>query len=122
MMKNMFVIMCAMSVVAAAAKLTAAETVTVSSVDELTNAVARANAGEVDKIILRSGAAYAPADQWMFDNGTAKAFLHVTVDGLVIEGGCVIAQDLDGPRRAGGDRLRRQRIRSLPGREQPARP
>ena len=86
MMKNMFVIMCAMSVVAAAAKLTAAETVTVSSVDELTNAVARANAGEVDKIILRSGAAYAPADQWMFDNGTAKAFLHVTVDGLVIEG------------------------------------
>jgi len=72
--------------VALAPLLYAAESVTVSDVDGLTNAVARANAGEVDRIILKSGITYSPTDQWMRDDGTSKYFLLITVDGLVIEG------------------------------------
>ncbi|MBO6120559.1 MAG: right-handed parallel beta-helix repeat-containing protein [Kiritimatiellae bacterium] len=78
--------------VAAAQWCVTAATVEVATVAELTNAVARANAGEkidgeaIDTIMLKSGI-YAPsADEFMLDDGSVISFLNVQVENLTITG------------------------------------
>lgn len=78
--------------VAAAQWCVTAATIEVATVAELTNAVARANAGEkiggeaIDTIMLKSGI-YAPsAGEFMLDDGSVKNFLNVQVENLTITG------------------------------------
>ncbi|MBQ3806575.1 MAG: hypothetical protein II840_01315 [Kiritimatiellae bacterium] len=78
--------------VAAANWCVTAATIEVATVAELTNAVARANAGEkiggdaINTIMLKSGI-YAPSvGEFMFDDGSVKSFLNVQVENLTITG------------------------------------
>ena len=97
-MKTIRKIVAAITVVAVQWCVTAA-TIEVETVVELTNAVARANAGEkidgeaIDTIVLKTGTYTFPADVYMADNTRSpssasycKIRLNVTVPGLTIKG------------------------------------
>jgi len=80
------------AVVSASLRADDTRTVTVTTVDELTNAVTRANAGAIDTIILaKSGSPYVFADQRMAIDASATwtagtNLLALTVSGVTIKG------------------------------------